>query len=171
MEEFWVPVLEYEGLYEVSNLGRVRSLSRTVVSIRGTIRNVTGRVLASPCNNAGYPQVVLYRFGRRKQFGVHVLVAIAFHGERPEGMFACHNDGNSNNNIPENIRWDTPSGNQLDRILHGTNHEINKTHCPRGHAYIGKNLITTRKGHRQCRECKKYRDRAYAEKNKRKVSD
>jgi hypothetical protein len=51
---------------------------------------------------------------------VHLLVLETFAGRRPLGMQACHNDGNSHNNALQNLRWDTPSANHLDKIRHGT---------------------------------------------------
>jgi len=52
--------------------------------------------------------------------GVHRYVLLAFVGECPEGMQACHNDGNPGNNRLDNLRWGTPSNNNRDKWLHGT---------------------------------------------------
>lgn len=57
--------------------------------------------------------------GRPKKFYVHVLVLELFVGHRPEGMEACHTDGNPTNNHVSNLRWDTPQGNWADRKRHG----------------------------------------------------
>lgn len=61
--------------------------------------------------------------GRDRMFRVSRLVLLAFIGSCPEGMQACHNNGNSFDNRLENLRWDTPKENQRDRVKHGTHTE------------------------------------------------
>jgi len=68
----------------------------------------------------GYLLVVLCRDGKTFNRLVHRLVLLAFVGPCPEGMECCHNNGNPADNRLENLRWDTKSANQKDRILHGT---------------------------------------------------
>lgn len=65
----------------------------------------------------GYPQVPLR--GARP-YPLHVLVLLAFAGPRPAGMHCCHNDGNPANNHLSNLRYDTPAGNNADKLRHGT---------------------------------------------------
>lgn len=92
-----------------------------------------------------------------KTVAVHVLVAAAFHGPRPEGLEVCHNDGNPQNNVASNLRYDTMSGNMLDRVKHGTHHYAARTHCKNGHEYTPENTQTRiRNGRpaRVCRECR-----------------
>lgn len=57
--------------------------------------------------------------GRRKSVGVHVLVCEAFHGPCPQGLQACHNNGNNFDNRSVNLRWGTPASNNEDRAKHG----------------------------------------------------
>ena len=79
------------------------------------------RIMKQSKNNKGYHMVGLYEGLAYKRFLVHRLVALAFLGPPPtEGMQACHNDGRPSNCRLDNIRWDTPKGNQADRIQHGT---------------------------------------------------
>jgi hypothetical protein len=106
--ENWKPVVGYEGLYEVSDSGRLRN-TRTGHEKAYTINRRENR-----------PFVGLWRNNRIKIFKPHTLVMTAFVGSRPQGMECCHNDGNPWNNRLENLRWDTPRNNQLDRIKHGT---------------------------------------------------
>lgn len=111
--EEWRPVVGYEGRYEVSNLGRVKS-------IRRSRKNPSGNLIMSPSTHGdGYKQVQLAD-GRIRTFRVHVLVLTAFVGPKPDGTYGCHNDGNPANNCKDNLRWDTPSANQRDREKHGT---------------------------------------------------
>lgn len=117
LSEEWRPVDGYAGRYEVSNLGRVRSLPNQR-------RKTTIILKQQPNVRTGYFYVNLTSHnGRRwvqKNIAVAVMVAIAFKGPRPPGMEACHNDGNHQNNRERNLRWDTPESNQADRVAHGT---------------------------------------------------
>ncbi len=72
-------------------------------------------------NRDGRLYVSLYNDGLQTTFSVHRLVLEAFVGPRPKGMEACHfPDPSPLNNTLKNLRWDTPSNNQKDRIVHGT---------------------------------------------------
>ena len=65
---------------------------------------------------------IVYLYGRNKYITktVHSLMLEAFVCPRPNGMEACHNDGNKDNNFLFNLRWDTPKNNSMDRLIHGT---------------------------------------------------
>lgn len=115
--EIWKPVPGFEGRYEVSSAGRVRSLDRVSVGRDGVAKRMQGVMLSTRPNTGGYPCV---RLGRESPVMVHQLVAAAFIGPRPEGLYVCHRDGNRCNNRPSNLRYDTPKANQQDRIAHGT---------------------------------------------------
>jgi hypothetical protein len=72
-------------------------------------------------NHWGYLEIFLSHNTKREAFGVAELVLLAFVGPRPEGYQACHfPERKLTNNCLANLRWDTPSGNQRDRIKHGT---------------------------------------------------
>jgi hypothetical protein len=123
--EEWRPVFGWEGVYDVSSFGRVRSLPRIVeVSAGGRkgrhLKPVSGRILALARDTFGYPLVCLMRDGKQYNRTVHRLVCEAFHGPRPPGHFAAHNDGSADNNRPDNLRWALPVENTADRRLHGT---------------------------------------------------
>ena len=154
MPEMWKPVVGYEGLYEVSDLGNVRSVDRTVIYKTGQTRHYKGRTLKlKPAH--GYWRVELNQNGKPAFFQVHRLVLAAFVGPLPEGKEVCHNNGNPGDNRLENLRYGTKSENQLDRVKHGTHHEVRKTHCPRGHRLADPNLRADqkRKGKRTCLAC------------------
>lgn len=76
----------------------------------------------NPCMSKAYPYFVqtLSEDGIRTTVAVHRLVLEAFVGPCPEGMEACHNDGDTTNNRLDNLRWDTRKGNHADRKKHGT---------------------------------------------------
>lgn len=115
----WVP--GFEGLYEVSDLGYVRSVGRLVVDSRGIARWFRGRELRNTREgNPGYVKLSLYRDGVRHVTRLHVLVAAAFLGERPRGAHVAHNDGNPCNNRADNLRYATAAANLRDRSAHGT---------------------------------------------------
>lgn len=159
-QEQWLPVAGYEGTYEVSNQGRVRSLDRIRVSKNGRRRPFKGTVLSPGTSIGGYQVVSLHDNARRRLSYIHALVLEGFDCLRPPGMVACHYDGNPSNNRIDNLRWDTYSNNQHDKRRHGTDHEVNKTHCPAGHAYDSGN--TYRKPGslgRVCRECRRIKIR------------
>lgn len=126
MIEEWRAVVGFEGEYEVSNLGRVRSLDRVKMYQRvdqysGRMLTVSRRhkgiMLRPGTMERGHQFVVL---GKRHGFCVHVLVLNAFVGPRPEGLECCHADGDPANNDVSNLRWDTRLANVQDMIRHGT---------------------------------------------------
>ncbi len=120
--EEWRPVLEYEGLYEVSDQGRVRSIDRTVIWIRDGMACSTsfpGRMLAIRLSRRR-PQTRLSKDGKPLTVNVHRLVLEAFVGPRPEGLECCHEDGERTNNYLANLRWDTRASNDADKRRHGT---------------------------------------------------
>ena len=119
-EEIWKDVPGYEGLYQASSLGRIKSLDRYVVYSNGSVRLYKGKILKPRAGKGdGRLAVVLYKNGVRKGFNVHSLIAESFLGTRPEGYFICHCDGNNQNNNIENLRYDTSSQNGIDIYRHG----------------------------------------------------
>ena len=76
--ENWKDIKGYEGLYQVSNLGRVKSLERNAYKPNGVARKKEEKILASALNSNGYSFVNLYKNGKRKSMLVHRLVAMAF---------------------------------------------------------------------------------------------
>ena len=108
-DEIWKDVIRYEGLYQVSNLGKVRSVDRRIPNSVGSgTRLMLGKILSpSVCENPGYPSVVLSKRGKTKSFHVHYLILNAFVGPCPIGMECCHKDGNRRHSCLENIWWNT----------------------------------------------------------------
>jgi len=105
MREEWRAVPGYEGLYEVSDRGRVRSLDRTVLAADGP-RRYKGKIRRLQLQS-GYPFVRLCRAGEYLDIAVHRLVAAAFIGPRPDGLHVNHRDGVKTNNAPANLEYVT----------------------------------------------------------------
>lgn len=121
-EEAWKPVIGAPG-YEVSTLGRVRSVDRIVNTKNGQKRRYRGQPIAQALNNQGYPKAWITREGGRVFALVHILVAEAFIGPRPPGGEVCHGDGDPLNPSKENLRYASPKENAKDKIIHGTHLE------------------------------------------------
>lgn len=150
--EIWKPIPGYEGQYEVSDQGRVRSLDRTLTTKLGYQRRHKGHMINPRLSRRGYLRVSLTK---KKDHYMHRLVLLAFTGPRPEGMECLHDDGNPLNNNLKNLRWGTPSENAYDRVRHGTHSLASRTHCPRGHLLQAPNLRTPGKNEksRRCLAC------------------
>lgn len=113
--ENWRPVVGFEGIYSVSNLGRVQC-----DHLKQGGRWHRHLLKSKVANQTGYLSVGLFREGHSSTKYIHRLVLEAFVGPCPKGMECCHNDGDRTNPRLDNLRWDTRSGNQADRIRHGT---------------------------------------------------
>lgn len=155
--ERWLPIPDYEGLYEVSNHGRVRSVDRIIVITYQRRTTYTshrsGRILRPRTNERSpYPWVSLCRDGNDSQRFVHTLVLSAFVGPRPSGAEGCHRDDNPANNHVSNLRWDSHSENVMDIVRNGNHWQVTKTHCPQNHPYDDDNTYTGAGG-RRCRKC------------------
>lgn len=94
MIEQWRPIPEWGDLYEVSNLGRVRSLDRTSNCFRPT----KGRILKQMIAPNKYLKVSMTRGPIKVQLHVHYLVLLAFVGPRPKGYQCCHHNGKRDDN-------------------------------------------------------------------------
>lgn len=100
--EEWRDIAGYEGIYQVSNLGNVRSIKSSTHA--GIIRK--------PDRGWGdYPVVTLILKSVRKRHYIHALVCAAFHGPRPPGHNVNHKDANRQNNHADNLEWVTQSEN------------------------------------------------------------
>ncbi len=120
--ERWLPVVGYEGLYEVSDDGRVRSLDRVVAMVfngKPGTRVFVGCILR-PSAPKGRRQVILYRDRSESTRSISRLVCEAFHGSAPLGHEAAHGDGNTLNDHASNLRWATHEENLSDKVIHGT---------------------------------------------------
>lgn len=101
-KEVWKNIRGYEGLYQVSNLGRVKSLQRLRRN-RSGMAMIKGRILSHNITKNGYHLVQLHNDGERKDFLVHRLVYAAFVGDIPEGFEINHRDECKDNNTLNNL--------------------------------------------------------------------
>jgi len=105
MQEIWRSLEGYEGYYEVSNMGRVKSIERVVKTSGGTKTNKE-RVLKQSSDNYGYLSVTFSKEGKTRSFKTHQLVAIAFLGHKPCGhkLIIDHIDNDCKNNHANNLQ-------------------------------------------------------------------
>lgn len=157
----WKPITGFEGLYEVSDRGKVRSLDRVVRRKDGRTCTYPGKLL-KPYDNQKPPyfSVNLWKDGKLHRAYIHRLVLETFVGPCPPGMETCHGPGGSYDNRLENLRWDTPHENSLDTVRHGNNLNSNKTHCKYGHEFTEENTMYSKdRRNRWCKICNRQRAR------------
>lgn len=163
--ERWLPVVGYEGYYEVSDQGRVRSLPR--LTRKGNLTG--GRILSPSGGKSDYRRVDLWVNGVARTRLVHGLMMEAFAGPRPEGMEIRHLDGTrSNNRWPDNLAYGTRSENQQDTVRHGKHQNASKTRCKKGHEFTPENTYDNNGG-RGCLQCKRKTALAWLHRKKGKV--
>ena len=108
--EVWKDIKGYEGRYQVSNMGRVKSLERTFIDKTGRKQHIKERILKPRTDKDGYLRVDLHN-SKAKRFAIHRLVCEAFH-ENPENKPCVnHIDENKTNNIASNLEWCTVAEN------------------------------------------------------------
>jgi len=124
MIEVWRAVPGWEGFYEVSDQGRVRSLDRTII-VRNCVgdlrpRRFRGRIMSIRPGKNGYLMAQFSAPNRHEYRNVHALVAEVFLGPPPEGQEVRHKDGVRANCTLSNLHYGTRQENALDRFAHGT---------------------------------------------------
>ena len=153
-KEEWRPVVGYEGLYEVSSFGRVRSLDRQVRRPHTGPYLKPGRILKLGTHRQGYRLAYLAREGSERAVKVHRLVAEAFIPNPQNKPCVLHGRNGVSDNSVQNLRWGTQSENNLDTVRDGNHRSSTKTHCPQGHEYSEDNTyVHPRTGARRCRTC------------------
>jgi hypothetical protein len=178
MHERWLPVVGYEGQYEVSDHGCIRSVDRTVTQLdrwgNQTTRRLKGRVLKPGRTQKvnGSPGYLFVKMPGNTTLLVHRAVLEAFRGLCPARMRdGCHKDDDPTNNYLDNLTWDTRPGNQVMAVENRRNHNANKTRCKNGHAFTPANTIVRRSRNgrlgRDCRTCQVDRMQRYRAKKAR----
>lgn len=124
-DEQWISVPGHEGLYEVSDFGRIRSIARYVRTGRGGTgrRWLAARIIYQAPKRGGYMHVWLNKDGKRTCWRVHRLVLTAFVGPG-QGLEAMHGpDTDVQNNALANLSWGTPQRNREERHMRYNGHE------------------------------------------------
>jgi hypothetical protein len=171
IEERWLPIPGYEGRYDVSDLGRVRSWN-----------NAGGRMAEPRIKKQTLSPGMPYRVvglsnghGVSRIIPIHRLVMLAFVGPLPKTFPRSetrHLNGDKLDNRLVNLRYGTAIENRLDSVRHGTNYHASATHCKRGHPFDEANTYhyTNASGNpsRRCRTCvtwqarQAYKDRHFS---------
>lgn len=126
-QEIWKDIPNYKGLYQASNLGRIKSLERKVKSKNNSFRTEKEKILSLAINGSNYLNITLCKFGKNKQRTVHQLVAEAFLGHSPNGYKVVVNHINfiKTDNRVENLELITARQN------------TNLRHVPSTSKYVG----------------------------------
>lgn len=142
--EIWKDIEGYEGYYQVSNLGRIRSLDRTIVGKNGRKQTKFGAIMSDRLNSRiNRREIGLRKNDIRKAFKVYRLVALAFVENKDpiNNTTVNHIDGNTNNNIASNLEWCSYSENlqhSYDKLNRPTNKSKGKRNC-----YVYDKLLKT----------------------------
>lgn len=105
MKEVWKDIENYEGYYQVSNLGRVRSVDRDIIYSNGIIVKYTGKLLSLHLEKNGYISVLFSKNGSQERAYVHRLVAKTFISNPNNYLEINHKDENPQNNKVDNLEW------------------------------------------------------------------
>ncbi|AXH43888.1 HNH endonuclease [Mycobacterium phage Buckeye] len=169
MSENWRPVTEFEGYYEVSNQGRVRSVPRVTVRSNGVPLTVRGRIIVQrPGNKHGHLKVSLQRDGIWSTRWVHRLVALEWCERAPGQDYVLHGPEGATVNKATNLRWGTAAENSADRKAFGAPYPPPREMCEAGHAMTPDNIYRPpkRPNDRHCKACQRDRVRAYRERKR-----
>ncbi|MHA1754674.1 MAG: NUMOD4 domain-containing protein [Candidatus Odinarchaeia archaeon] len=121
MNENWKPLLKFNNFYEVSNLGNIRSIARTIITKNNVQRKLKSKQLKTFINENGY-SIVSIRFNNlHYNLKIHRVVATVFISNPKHKLTINHKDGNKQNNNVLNLEWATHSEN----IKHAYNNKLN----------------------------------------------
>lgn len=136
--EIWKDIPGYEGMYQVSDKGGIRSCERTIVTRRGFARVIKGKEIKPSLNNGGYLITHLCKGSVIKSFCVHYIVALAFIGKRPKNMDVDHINEDKKDNRICNLRYlsrhENASRSTKGRFWKGSN---SMEHNPRTKRVVG----------------------------------
>lgn len=165
MSERWKPITGYEGLYEVSNKGNIRSVARVTIRSNGVPLTVRGKVIAqNPGNDMGHLKVVLQRDGVWRTFWVHRLVALEWCPRGPGLDYVLHGPEGETVNCADNLRGGTALDNAKDRAEFGAPYPPRQEMCGAGlHEMTEENIYRPpkRPNDRHCKACQRQRVRDY----------
>lgn len=151
MREIYKNIVGYEGLYQVSNIGNVKSLPRIVKENFGGERTTKERILKRRIDNKGYDRVALYLNNKPLNYRVHRLVAMAFIFNKNKHPQINHKDGNKLNNSVNNLEWCTNTTN----MDHAKRNGLRPKKLLKSDVLMIKKLIT--KKHKVCDLARQYK--------------
>lgn len=166
--ETFRPVPGYEGLYEVSDMGTVRSLPRKTLGRWGSTKTSPGRTLVPYKQESGYERLSLSKGGKSSGKLVHRLVAQAFLPPSEGRPYVNHIDRVRDNNKLSNLEWCTPKENSEHAALDG---RLRRTHCKQGHEFTPDNIVQRADDERSCRKCAKDYKKLYQQEKRDKVNE
>lgn len=118
--EVWRDIPGYEGIYRISNLGRIKSLARIVPHATKGRLTLPARIMKTPIDSLGYPTVNLRKLGKGSTKRIHWLMLLTFDGPMPpKYKESRHKDDNKTNNVLHNLRYGTRSANRKDALRNG----------------------------------------------------
>ena len=124
MTEIWKDIPGYEGYYQASNMGRIKSVEREILYSNGMKKTIKEKILKNTFDGH-YMKTILSKDGFKKQIRVHRLVLLSFKGDNKDTMIN-HIDGNKLNNKLDNLEW----SNAKDNTLHAFQNNLIKTGIP-----------------------------------------
>lgn len=152
MEEVWKDIAGYEGLYQVSSFGRVKSLDRVIEKNDETTEYRSGKILTQQIDASGrYWMVSLSKNGKLKSYRVHVLVARTFLPNEDDSLVVMHKDeknlkyDNECNNYVNNLKWGTSAENSSSELARKRNSEAHNFSGANNPMYGKKHSEETRK--------------------------
>ncbi len=113
MKEIWKDIKGYEGIYQVSTHGRIKSLSREVKGLNGMRRSLEERVMVNISHYKGYSIIFLSKENTKIKFYIHRIVAETFIENWEDEAFVNHRNGSKTDNRVENLEWTSPSNNTI----------------------------------------------------------
>lgn len=125
MKEIWKDIKGYEGLYQISSFGNVKSLDRYIINKNGDKQYFPGKYLTQGISD-NYLKVILSKNNKQRTFRVHILVARAFIPNPENKPEVNHIDGNKKNNKVNNLEWNTRSENEFHAYRNGLAKPSNK---------------------------------------------
>lgn len=142
--ELWKDIKGYEGLYQISSFGNVKSVGRVLCRKNGSLYSISEKILRPIYDKRGYPYVFLTNLKTPKRFFIHRLVAINFIPNPYHKTDVDHIDGNPSNPHLSNLRWATSTENHLNPI---TVERVKVGNSPIGKglnavSVLGTNLLT-----------------------------